>query len=219
MFPLRDDQNNRTFPVMTLVIIAVNVYVFFTQLRFGLDESVAQAGFYPLDLTSHQAGGWTHLFTAMFMHGGWMHLLGNMWFLWVFGHSVEEDCGPIRYLMFYLLCGVAATLAFTALAPESTVPLVGASGAISGVLGAYLLHRPGARVLSVVPLGPFIRLMEVPAWLFLLVWIGFQVFSQLAELKIRGEQSSGVAYAAHIGGFIAGMGLIVFFERSTARRR
>jgi membrane associated rhomboid family serine protease len=172
-----------------------------------------------MELSEHVPGGWTHLFTAMFMHGGWMHLIGNMWFLWVFGRAIEDDCGTIRYLMFYLLCGVAATLAFTVLAPHSEVPLVGASGAISGVLGAYLLHYPRARVLTLVPIWFFIRLIELPAWLFLLVWIGFQVLSQFIATSHHGVETSGVAYAAHIGGFIAGMGLIVFFERSPSRAR
>ena len=133
---------------------------------------------------------------------------------WIFGKNIEDNCGHFRYLIFYLLCGVAATLAFTAMAPRSEVPLVGASGAISGVLGAYLLHHPNARVLTLVPFGIFTRLMEIPASAFLLVWIGFQIVSQLLAASTRGVEGSGVAYAAHIGGFVAGLGLIVFFERT-----
>jgi membrane associated rhomboid family serine protease len=221
MIPLRDDQQSRTFPAVTLLLIAVNAYVFaFWQIPMGVNVSVDRAGFLPIELTSHAQGGWTHLFTAMFMHGGWMHLIGNMWFLWVFGRGVEDSCGHIRYLLFYLLCGVAATLAFTALAPNSEIPLVGASGAISGVLGAYLLHFPRARVLTIVPIvGVFIRLMQLPAWMFLLFWIALQIFFQYAALNAHGVHTSGVAYAAHIGGFIAGMGLIVFFEKSPTRAR
>jgi membrane associated rhomboid family serine protease len=147
-----------------------------------------------------------------------MHLIGNMWFLWIFGSNVEDNCGPFRYLLFYLLCGVAATLAFTALAPNSQVPLVGASGAISGVLGAYLLHHPNARILTLLPIIIFYRLIVVRAWFFLLVWIGLQIFSQIAATHKHGVESSGVAYAAHIGGFIAGMGLIVFFEKGRRSR-
>jgi membrane associated rhomboid family serine protease len=219
MIPLRDDQPTERFPIITILLIALNAYVFIGwQLRIGLQHSVNEAGFLPIELTSHTPGGWTHVFTSMFMHGGWMHLIGNMWFLWIFGNNIEDNCGSIRFLMFYLLCGVAATLAFTALDPRSSIPLVGASGAISGVLGAYLLHHPHARVLTLVPLGFFTRLMEIPAWVFLLVWIGFQVVSQLLAASAHGVESSGVAYAAHIGGFIAGMGLIVFFERTSRRR-
>jgi len=219
MIPLRDDQRTRSFPVGTLLLIAVNAYVFAGwQMHLGVEESVDRAGFLPIELTSHAPSGWTHVFTSMFMHGGWMHLIGNMWFLWVFGHGVEEICGHLRYLIFYLLCGVSATLAFTAMAPRSEIPLVGASGAISGVLGAYLLHFPAARVLAIVPLGPFIRIMQVPAWLFLLIWIGFQVLFQFVAANAHGVESSGVAYAAHIGGFIAGMGLIFFFEKRPTSR-
>jgi membrane associated rhomboid family serine protease len=219
MIPLRDDQPTSTFPFVTLLLIAVNAYVFIAwQIPTGLEESVALAGFLPVELTHHAAGGVTHLFSSMFMHGGWMHLIGNMWFLWIFGNNIEDNCGHVRYLVFYLLCGAAATLAFTALAPDSTVPLVGASGAISGVLGAYLLQHPHARVLTLVPLGFFTRIMEIPAWFFLLVWIGLQVFSQLAAASLRGE-GSGVAYAAHIGGFVAGLGLILLFQNPRDRRQ
>jgi membrane associated rhomboid family serine protease len=219
MIPLRDDQPTRTFPFVTLLLIAVNAYVFIAwQLRIGVEESVDLAGFLPLEFTSRVAGGWVHVFTAMFMHGGWMHLIGNMWFLWIFGSNVEDNCGPFRYLLFYLLCGVAATLSFTALAPRSEIPLVGASGAISGVLGAYLLQHPNARVVTLIPIFVFYRIIVVRAWLFLLVWIGLQVLSQLVAVRARGVESSGVAYAAHIGGFLAGMGLIVFFERGRRRR-
>jgi len=220
MIPLRDDQQTERFPIVTLLIIILNAYVFVAwQLRIGLQHSVNLSGFLPIELTSHSPGGWTHILTSMFMHGGWMHLIGNMWFLWIFGSNIEDNCGPFRFLIFYLLCGFAATLAFTALDPRSSIPLVGASGAISGVLGAYLLQHPTARVLTLVPLGIFTRLMEIPAWIFLLLWIGLQILSQVALTSAHGVQTSGVAYAAHIGGFISGMGLIVFFERGRRRRR
>jgi membrane associated rhomboid family serine protease len=215
MIPLRDDQPTYSFPVVNILIIALNALVFIGwQLKFGLEASVQRAGFLPIEYTEHIPGAWTHVFTSMFMHGGWMHIIGNMWFLWIFGDNIEDICGHFRYLIFYLLCGVAATLAFALISPRSDIPLVGASGAISGVLGAYLLHYPRARVLSLVWLGIFTRLMEIPAWVFLLVWIGFQVFFQVRDSASRG----GVAYGAHIGGFIAGMGLIIFFERSPKKR-
>jgi len=222
MLPLRDDQSTRSFPIITLLLILANVAVFAGwQLRVGLEDSVAMAGFLPEELTTKSSTTWYYIFTSMFMHGGWMHLIGNMWFLWIFGRNVEDNCGAIRYLLFYLLCGVAATLSFTIVDPHSKIPLVGASGAISGVLGAYLLHHPRARVLTVVPLGPFIRLMEIPAWMFFLVWIGLQIGSQILASRTHGVQTSGVAYAAHIGGFLAGMFFVSIFEkgRDSGRRR
>jgi membrane associated rhomboid family serine protease len=222
MIPLRDDQEQRVFPLVTFLLIALNAYVFIAwQLRIGVEESVDYAGFLPLELTSRIRGGWVHVFTAMFMHGSWLHLLGNMWFLWVFGGAIENACGHFRYLVFYLLCGVVATLAFTAIAPHSEVPLVGASGAISGVLGAYFLHHPTARVLTLVPIWFFFRLIELPAWFFLLFWIGLQILAQFRDSAAHGVESGGVAYAAHIGGFLAGMILIVLFEkwRDTPRSR
>ena len=220
MIPLRDDQETRAFPLVTFMLIALNAYVFIAwQLRVGVQESIDLAGFLPIELTSHVRGGWVHLFMAMFMHGGWMHLIGNMWFLWIFGSGVEDNCGHFRYLIFYLLCGIVATLAFTVIAPHSEVPLVGASGAISGVLGAYLLHHPNARVLTFIPIWLFFRIVEIPAWFFLLFWIGLQIVSELIASGAHGVESSGVAYAAHIGGFFAGMILIVFFEKGRDRRR
>jgi membrane associated rhomboid family serine protease len=218
MIPLRDDQSTLTYPVATLLLIAANVAVFVGwQMQIGLEASVAQAGYLPIELTMHLRGAWTHLFLAMFMHGGWMHLIGNMWFLWVFGNKIEDNCGKVRYLIFYMLCGVAATLAFTAVAPHSDTPLVGASGAISGVLGAYLLHHPNARILTLIPLGIFTRILHIPAWIFLLIWIGLQVASQFLAQQRHGVESGGVAYIAHVGGFIAGMALIVFFEKGKAK--
>ncbi|MEI9893501.1 MAG: rhomboid family intramembrane serine protease [Chthoniobacter sp.] len=218
MIPLRDDQPTTRFPIVTILLIVANAGVFFAwQEKIGLEKSVALAGFLPIELTSHIAGGWTHLFTSMFMHGGLMHLVGNMWFLWIFGNNIEDNIGPIRYLLFYLLCGIAATLAFTVLSPHSNVPLVGASGAISGVLGAYLLHHPKAQVLTLVPIFFFFRLLEIPAWFFLLVWIGLQIVSEVLAAATHGVETSGVAYAAHIGGFLAGMVLIVFFEKPHER--
>ena len=219
MIPLRDDQPRATFPFATILIIAINAAVFFFwQLQIGLDKSVSLAGFVPLELTTHQSGGSTHLITSMFMHAGWMHIIGNMWFLWIFGSNVEDDCGHFRFLSFYLLCGATATLAYTYFSPDSRIPLVGASGAISGVLGAYLLHHPQARILTLMPFGVFTRLMEIPAWVFLLIWIGMQIFYQALAVQAHG-QHGGVAYAAHIGGFVAGLGLIYFFEKGPGTRQ
>jgi len=193
-----------------------NFLVFFGwQARVGLEESVMLAGFFPVELTHHAPGGVTHLFTSMFMHGGIMHLVGNMWFLWIFGDNVESDTGPVRFLVFYLLTGVIATLAHTMSDPVSQMPLVGASGAISGVLGAYLVKHPSANIRTLIPLGIFTRIVDVPAFVFLFIWIGMQIFSQAAT---RGHQGGGVAYLAHIGGFIAGVAGIFLFQNKESRR-
>ena len=145
-----------------------------------------------------------------------MHLLGNMWFLWIFGDNVESDTGPFRFLLFYLLTGVFATLAHTATDPLSQVPLVGASGAISGVLGAYLVKHPTANIRTLIPLGFFTRIVDVPAFVFLFIWIGMQFFSQAAT---RGNHDGGgVAYLAHIGGFIAGAAGIFLFHKKQSQQ-
>jgi len=216
MLPLSDDQPTRSFPLANLLVILVNVYVFAgwqLRVRGGLENSVELAGFIPIDYAHGAPGAMTHVITSMFMHGGWMHLIGNMWFLWVFGKSVENACGPIRYLAFYILCGAAATGAYAWLSPTTTLPLVGASGAISGILGAYLLRNPHARITTLIPITIIVRIIPIPAWFFLLVWIGIQVLSQIAASSSKVHQAGGVAYLAHIGGFIAGMGLIYFFEQ------
>ena len=215
MIPLSDDQPTRRFPIVTIAIIVVNALVFIGwQLRVGMEDSLGSGAFIPAMLSAHEPGAMTRLITSLFMHGGWMHLIGNMWFLWIFGDNVEDACGPVRFLAFYLLCGVAATLAHAWPAPDSTMPLVGASGAISGVLGAYLLKHPGANVRTLIPLGFFTRIIDLPAWVFLLIWMGLQVLMQAGS---RAGHGGGVAYLAHIGGFVAGLGLIVFFERGPAR--
>jgi membrane associated rhomboid family serine protease len=169
----------------------------------------------PDHLTHGVPSGAVHLFTAMFLHGGLMHLLGNMWFLWIFGDNVEDETGPVRFLVFYLLTGAIATLAHVLSNPHSAVPLVGASGAITGVLGAYLVRHPRANIRTLIPLGIFIHVANVPAFVFLFVWIGLQVVSQ----TMSGKGGSGVAYLAHIGGFIAGVVLIRFFQSAASRRR
>ena len=223
MIPLYDDNPTHRFPFLTILLIAANVLVFFGwQTQIGLRESVMAAGFIPAELGMNTAPGATHLLTSMFMHGGIMHLLGNMWFLWIFGDNVENECGSVRFLIFYLVCGIAATLSYARFNPNSLVPLVGASGAISGVLGAYLVRHPHASIRTLIPMGLFTRIVDVPAWVFLFVWIGMQVLSQAAQAGRHG--GGGVAYLAHIGGFIAGAGFIFVFGEnakpaSRSRRR
>ena len=212
MIPLHDDNPTKRFPVVVVVIIAINVAVYFLwQMRVGMEESVALGAFVPADfMTGSQPAPWRDLFTSMFMHGGFMHLLGNMWFLWIFGDNVENECGPFSFLIFYLLCGAAATFAHAWSDPHSTVPLVGASGAISGVLGAYLVEHPRVRVRTLIPLGIFSRIVDLPAFAFLFIWIGLQIVSQVMASSRTG---GGVAYLAHIGGFVIGAGLIFVVRR------
>jgi membrane associated rhomboid family serine protease len=219
MIPLHDNNPTERFPIVTILLIAINVAVFFLwQLgSVGLEQSIRMAAFVPAKLvTSSLVGQVDNLFASMFMHGSIMHLVGNMWFLWLFGNNVEDRTGKIRFLIFYLLSGIAATMAYAAFNMHSRIPLVGASGAISGVLGAYLIMFPGTRILTLIPLGFFTRTAYVPAWIFLLIWIGFQFLSQVT---IRGEQGGGIAFLAHIAGFIAGIVLIFFFRKRTRTRR
>jgi membrane associated rhomboid family serine protease len=225
MIPLYDDREDYRepwrFPVMTVLLIVANVLVFAGwQLRLGLVESVKQAGFLPHEFTSYPLSiwSWRYVFTSMFMHGGFLHLLGNMWFLWVFGDDIEEHCGAIGYLFLYLLSGVAAVLAFTLVAPHADVPLVGASGAISGVLGAYFLQRPDARITTLF-FFPCIWIRDIPGLVFLLYWIVLQVIAQVLASRAHNVEHSGVAYAAHIGGFIAGLILINVFQKTSDDRR
>ncbi len=213
MIPLSDDSRSQRFAFVTVGLILANVAVFFLwQAGVGLEQSIEMAAFIPREYTLHLPGRYPDMFVSMFMHGGFMHLLGNMWFLWIFGDNVENATGPVRFLLFYLLCGVLATLAYVFTDPYSQVPLVGASGAISGVLGAYLVMSPRARIRTLIPLGFFSQIVNLPAYVFLFIWMGFQLVS---HVFIRGHHGGGgVAYMAHIGGFIAGAVLILVFRKS-----
>ena len=160
MIPLSDDQRTRTRPFGTILLILINAYVFIAwQEQVGVDHPWRSRALFPWTTLNKVPGAATRMITSMFMHGGWMHLIGNMWFLWVFGKTVEDACGFFRYLAFYLLSGAAATLAYGYFLPDTSVPLVGASGAISGVLGAYLLRNPGARIATLMPFGIFTRII------------------------------------------------------------
>lgn len=226
MIPLYDSIRGRRFPFLTLALIAANFAVFvFWQQRVGIGYSAAEEGLIPRQITG-TAGvtldGLSHLLTYQFLHGGWLHLLSNLWFLWIFGFSVENNLGPARFFIFYLLCGAAAGLAQAFLVPPDSagLPLVGASGSISGVLGAYVALYPRARIITLVPLVIIARVLPVPAWVFLLIWIGLQVFSQAQiQAAIAGRPPGlttaqpNVAYLAHIGGFLAGLGLVWVFRR------
>jgi membrane associated rhomboid family serine protease len=222
MIPLRDDRPPRTFAFATVAIIILNAIVFWHELSLGvggsLDAFFASFALTPTDLTHSPSPDTARtVFTSMFLHGGWAHILGNMWFLWIFGRNVEDSIGHFKFGIFYLLCGVAAAAAQVALSPNSTVPMIGASGAISGVLGAYLLLFPRARVLVLFPIWIFWRVFYVPALLFLVFWFGLQLLSGLAVANSMDVDGGGVAFWAHVGGFIAGMLLIPVFKKRGVR--
>jgi membrane associated rhomboid family serine protease len=221
MFPIRDTIPNRRRPVVTFAIIAACVAAFIVELALEprqLDAFMSIFGLVPARYSNPRWAEWAGLpasywpfLTYMFLHGGWMHLLGNMWFLWLFGDNVEDRLGRPRFLFFYLACGLVAALAQFALYPGSHAPLVGASGAISGVMGAYFLLYPGARIMTLIPVFIFIQLIEVPAFVFLGVWFLLQFFSGTAEMAGSAGNAGGVAFWAHVGGFVAGMLLLRFF--------
>ncbi len=219
MFPLKDDNPSNSAPVVTVALIVLNALFFVYQISLeagGADGAragqafIEEFGLVPCRLTGACRVGAElpspvlTIFTSMFMHGGLFHIGGNMLYLWIFGNNVEDTLGHGRYLLFYLLSGVAAALAQTAVGPSSVVPMVGASGAVSGVLGAYLLLFPHAHVTTLIILGFFFRLVQVPAMVVLGFWIVLQVLNGLGSFG----SSGGVAFFAHIGGFLAGMGLL-----------
>jgi membrane associated rhomboid family serine protease len=210
MFPISDDDSpRRTVPVVTYALVGVNVGMFLLELSAG-DAFIKAWAFVPARFAANPGGQAITIFTAMFMHGGWVHLFGNMLFLWIFGDNVEDRFGHLKFLIFYLLTGVAATFAQFALAPHSLVPNVGASGAIAGVLGAYILMFPQARVN--VLLGR--QIVAMPAIVVLGFWIALQLFSGVGSIGHTNETANtgGVAYMAHIGGFFTGILLTLLFR-------
>ena len=228
MIPLKDINRTRTFPAVTLFLIAVNAAVFVYQLSLGsgplLTGFFYQFGLVPRALLSfgywQDAGillGLAPLFTSMFLHGGWMHFLGNMLYLWVFGDNVEDWLGSLRFLLFYLVCGLLAALLQIAVNPASPIPMIGASGAISGVLAAYLVLFPGARVLTFVPILFFFYLVRLPALIFLGLWFLLQFFNGAVSLTSGDLSMGGTAWWAHIGGFVAGLVLILRTRKSRRR--
>jgi membrane associated rhomboid family serine protease len=225
MFPLRDDNPKSITPIVTIGIIIVNVLVFFYQLSLGAKGGrifIYQYGAIPAVIT----GGETlpqqlqaipvqlTIFTSMFLHGGWAHLIGNMWYLWIFGDNVEEAMGHFRYLIFYLISGLLASMSHIISGTGSVLPSIGASGAISGVLGAYLLLYPRAQILTFIFLGFFIRLIYIPAGFVLGFWFVLQL---LGGSMAGGQDAGGVAFWAHIGGFVAGLVLVNLFRKRALR--
>lgn len=227
MIPIGDDDSGRRrFPVVTLLLIVANVLVFLWQQSLGargFERAVQAFGTVPFEISHGTDVGvpgpapiYLTLLTSMFMHANWMHLGGNMLFLWIFGDNLEDRMGSGKFVLFYLLCGLAADFAQILINPDGHVPGIGASGAIAGVLGGYLLLFPGANVRTLGRYG----VMEVPAWLMLGFWILTQVLAGMAQWG--GREQGGVAYAAHVGGFIAGLVLVKLFAAGgavTSRRR
>jgi membrane associated rhomboid family serine protease len=233
MFPYRDENQTQRTPIVTFALIALNVLAWLVIEGAGAPLALARAvcdlGLIPGELTGAlpvgsrfpMGGGLvcvtdpgrqvSHIFTSMFMHGSWMHLIGNMWFLWVFGDNIEDSMGRVRFTIFYLLCGTTAALTQVALNPASGIPMVGASGAISGVMGAYLILYPRVRVFCLLFLGFFVTSIALPAWTMLLYWAAIQLVSGVVGLVA--QESGGVAFAAHVGGFLAGVILIKLFAR------
>lgn len=212
MIPLSDASRRRLgFPIATVLLIVINFFVFLLELSGG-DAFILRWSLVPANITSGQ--DWITILTSMFMHAGWEHILGNMLFLWVFGPEIEDVMGPVRYLLFYFLGGLVATLAQVVIAPASTIPNLGASGAIAAVMGAFLITYPRDQIRTVLLLGWFVRITAVPAILLVGLWFLTQVFSEVGALA--NVQNGGVAYMAHIGGFIFGA---IFGRLFESRRR
>ncbi len=240
MFPLRDENPTLLTPYVTVAIIALNVLVWIYLEGAGfspdvLSRSICEYGMIPAEVT-HRTGGhigvllgqgvgcrfggltWQAIFTSMFLHGGWLHIIGNMWFLWLFGNNVEDSMGHLRYAIFYLLVGVAAAFTQIVASPASPIPTLGASGAIAGVMGAYLVLYPRVRIQTLFIIFFFIRIFAIPAWIILLEWFAIQLISGAASPQTGG----GVAFWAHVGGFVTGALLVKLFENRRlveARRR
>ncbi len=222
MFPLRDSARTRGIPYVNLVIIAVNVAIL--ALEASLSPSAQEAfiysyGFIPEAFFRNPLSGQAlTLVTSMFVHGGWFHVISNMWALYIFGDNIESQFGHGRYLLFYVATGIAAALTHAVLTPSSEIPTVGASGAVAGVMGAYILLFPHSRIVTLVPLFFLPWFVEVPALLFVGVWFLSQLFNGLFSLVPQAEAAAGVAWWAHVGGFVAGLGLAAVYLAGTRRR-
>jgi len=222
MIPLWDNIPRTRWPIITLLLIAANGFVFIQELaapQAARDQLIATFSLIPARSTSFVSGGPVGfsggilpLFTSMFLHGGWMHLIGNMWFLWLFGDNVEDRIGHGRYLMLYLAGGLAGALTHWFFNLNSIVPTVGASGAIAAVMGAYLITFPGARIRTLVPVFIFLTWFDVPAYVILIYWLLLQLLSGVASVAVTDPMQGGVAFFAHVGGFIAGIPLMILLR-------
>jgi membrane associated rhomboid family serine protease len=216
MIPLRDSQPSNSPPVITILLIAANALVFFYELSldpFSRNHLIAVYGVVPDRL-------WLPaLASSMFLHGGWLHILGNMWFLWIFGDNVEDILGRAKYLFLYLACGLAAGLTHVLLNADSRMPTIGASGAVAGVMGAYLVKFPRARVLTLIPVFVFLTTYELPAYVILAYWFIIQFFSGVGSVAYSHLAHGGVAWFAHVGGFLAGIILVYLLRPKEPYRR
>lgn len=227
MIPIRDSIPAERPPVVTIGLIVVNALVFFYELTLGpagMETLFRQYGLVPLRLFSEQAweigGVWDQvapIFAHMFLHGGWLHVISNLWFLWIFGDNVEGRMGHGRFLVFYLAAGLGGALAQAGTNPDSVVPMVGASGALSGVLGAYMLLFPQSRVLAIVPVFILLYTVELPAFIFLALWVGIQFVQGTVALGQEADVG-GVAWFAHIGGFVVGVVVVLLWPRLRRER-
>ena len=227
MIPLKDDVPRSTFPLIVLLLIAVNILLFLHEISlektlelFIKNYGVIPARFFSLNIDIFSRS--YPFITSLFLHGSWVHLLGNMWFLWIFGNNIEDRMGHFRFSIFYLVCGIASGLMHTYINPQSSIPTIGASGAISGILGAYFVLYPFARVLTLVPIF-FIYFVRLPAFFFLGLWFLLQFFSGASSILSGETMTGGVAWWAHIGGFASGIVLLPFFligrKRSNKSRK
>jgi len=226
MIPLRDNNPRHGFPIVTLTLILANCAVFFREVaasEAALNAMFESYALIPARTTAFFAGrpvpaseALFPFLTSMFLHGGWMHLIGNMWFLWIFGDNVEDRTGRLRYLLLYFASGLAGAVGHVLFSANSAVPTVGASGAIAGVMGAYMVTFPHARILTLVPIIFFLTTVEIPAFLILLYWLVLQFFSGAASLGADASQG-GVAWFAHVGGFMMGIPLMLLLRRRTRR--
>ena len=221
MFPLKDNIPAKNFPYVNIGLIVINVIIFIYEMSYAqeVDRIIYALGFVPARFLAQQSENWLNpsgflpVFSSMFLHANLIHLISNMWMLWIFGDNVEDCMGHGRYLIFFLLCGLASVGAQTISDPQSTIPMVGASGAISGVLGAYFLTYPHARILTLLPIVIFFYLIELPAYFFLGFWFVIQ-FLQGSLYSLNSDQTpgGGVAWWAHVGGFAAGVMLLWAFR-------
>jgi membrane associated rhomboid family serine protease len=234
MIPIRDDQPRFSTPYVTYFLVALNALVFLFELSVGaqshqaLNSMIYEFGIVPSHFGEALAGAahfslaaaFLPILTSMFLHGSWLHIIGNMWVLWIFGDNIEDYLGHFSFLLFYLLCGFAAAIAHILLNAGSDVPTVGASGAIAGVMGAYFLLYPKARVLTLVPLIVFFTFWWLPAWIVLGYWFLLQFLSGAAtSIAYSSPSGGGVAFWAHVGGFVAGLVLIKILPRRSQRDR
>lgn len=234
MIPIRDDTPRFSTPYVTYFLIALNTVIFLWEWSVGLQSQrelnalIFQFGVVPRHLTAalegtahvNLADAFLPILTSMFLHGSWLHIIGNMWVLWIFGDNIEDYLGHFPYLIFYLVCGIVASVAHVLLNLTSRIPSVGASGAIAGVMGAYFVLYPRARVLTIVPLIIFFTFWWLPAWIVLGYWFVLQLLSGAAtSIAVTGQSGPGIAFWAHVGGFVAGILLIKLMPQRPHRTR